>query len=262
MSKRYSVDRVVRMKKKRDMAGLIDALEQDDGEVARAAAISLGQLGDERGADWLLRNLRAIDLSSATTEEEYEWGYLASALGKVAEPGSPAADELLAALERPDGVPSRSAAEGLAEMGERRAIEPLVRRLDRIDYRFPKLHWDDFQYVSEALGTLKATEAIEPLIVALEAEDYREMAAAALGEIGDPRAVPALAALLEPEPPLWVGNATVVALDAIGTAEARQAVAAWEERGVAPADAHEWIAAPIPLSRFTRLRWWFRSRFL
>jgi HEAT repeat protein len=65
------------------------------------------------------------------------------------------------------------------------------------------------------------------LIAVLEIESLREDTAHALGDIGDPRAVPALAALLEPEPPLVVGNAVWVALEEIGTPEAKAAI----ERG-------------------------------
>ena len=91
---------------------------------------------------------------------------------------------------------------------------------------------------------LKAPEAVDVLIAALEIESLREDTAHALGDIGDPRAVPALAAQLEPEPPLFVGNAIWNALKSIGTPEAKAAIAAWEARGESPPDAHDWVARP------------------
>jgi hypothetical protein len=147
----------------------------------------------------------------------------------------------------------------LAAMGERRAIEPLLRRLERMDYGSPSAIATDLEYTSEALSELKAEEAVEPLIAALEVEESREEVAHALGDLGDPRAVPALAALLEPEPPLFIGNAIWNALVQIGTPEAKAAIAAWEERGVTPPDAHEWRVERFPPALIQPLRlWWFK----
>jgi HEAT repeat protein len=166
-------------------------------------------------------------------------------------------------LEWPDGTPTRAAMTALAGMGERRAIEPLLRRLETIDYTSERAIGGDLTYTCEALGELKAVEAVEPLIAALEVAEFgREKVAVALGEIGDPRAVPALASALDPEPPLFVGNAIGNALNQIGTPEAKAAVAAWEARGVTPPDAHEWRAERIPPSSYTPFRrWWFKPHW-
>jgi hypothetical protein len=69
-----------------------------------------------------------------------------------------------------------------------------------------------------------------------------------------------LAAELEPEPPLFVGNAIVNALNLIGTPEAEAAVAAWEERGETPPDAlHGLKVEEFPMAVITPLRhWWYR----
>jgi HEAT repeats len=163
---------------------------------------------------------------------------LPSALGYVADAGSPAADELVHALGRPDGGGNVffAAVEALAEMGDRRAIEPCLRRLDSIDFgALSDNDQRDAEYAIEALGTLQASEAVGPLISALEIENLsvRELAAYALGDIGDPRAVPALASLLKSAPGYVIENACSVALGAIGTDEA------WMEMTLPPPDEPE-----------------------
>lgn len=253
-------ERVDRLGEKRDVQGLIDLLEHGDGHIPAIAGHELGLLGDARAVEPLLRRFRRIDLSTATADEEYEWVCLARALGRLTDAGSPAADELLEELERPDRREFRMAALALAETGDRRAIEPLVRLLGSIDpSSLTPEDERDAEYAIDALGMLKAPEAVDALIAALEIVGLREETANALGDIGDPRAVPALAALLEPEPPFFVGNAIWNALEAIGTPEAKTAVAAWEARGITPPDAHEWRAKRLREPFRWRLRrWWAR----
>lgn len=252
--------RVDRLTKKRDVEGLIDLLEHGDGHIPAIAAHKLGLLGDARGVEPLLRRFRRIDRSTATEVEEYEWVCLARALGRLTDAGSPAADELLEELERADRREFCIAALALADTGDRRAIEPLLRLLGSIDpSSLTPEDEEHAEYAIDALGMLRPPEAVDALLAALEIESLRESTAHALGDIGDPRAVPALAALLEPEPPLFVGNAIWNALEAIGTPEAKAAVAAWEARGITPPDAHEWRARPVrePF-RWTLRGWWAR----
>jgi HEAT repeat protein len=266
MTTRQSVKRVERLAKAQDLEGLIEALDTDRWQVQLAAASALTRLAEPQTVDFLLGRLKSLGVQPRVaqaddeTHEEYVWGVIASALGNAAEPGSPTADYLLAVLEWPDGPPSRIASEALAEMGDRRAIEPLLRRLETMDYTSEDAVRGDLAYTSEALGTLRAVEAVDPLIAALEvAGEGREWVAEALEEIGDPRAVPALAAQLEPEPPFFVGNAIVNALEELGTPEAKAAVAAWFERGETPPDTHEWRIEAIPPAMTNPLgRWWFK----
>jgi HEAT repeat protein len=181
--------RVDRLARKRDVEGLLDLLEHGDGNLPAIAAHELGFLGDARAVEPLLRRLHRIELGSATGVEEYEWVCLALALGRLSNAGSPAADALLKALERPDRREFRIAALALADTGDRRAIEPLLRRLEHTDPSSltPKDE-RDAEYAINALGELKTPEAVDALIAALEIESLREDTAHALGDIGDPRA--------------------------------------------------------------------------
>lgn len=252
--------RVDTLAKKRDVEGLIDLLEHGDGQLPAIAAYQLGLLGDARAVEPLLRRFRRINFSTETEDEEYEWVCLARALGRLTNAGSPASDELLEALERLDRRGFRMAALALADTGDRRAIEPLVHLLGSIDTSSLTPEDErDAEYAIDALGMLKAPEAVDALIAALEIESLREGTAEALGDIGDPRAVAPLAALLEPEPPFWVGNAIWNALNQIGTPEAKAAVDAWEERHETPPDAGEWKAERIPPAVVHPLRrWWYK----
>src|SRR5215213_1319465 len=105
--------------------------------------------------------LRSLDIRPRVAEEanethdEHVWNQLVAALGRVGKPGSPAADMLLPGLEWPDGPPTRGAMEALADRGERRAIEPMLRRLEKIDYTSERAVRGDLAYLCDALGTLK-----------------------------------------------------------------------------------------------------------
>jgi hypothetical protein len=267
MPSQYSVKDVKRLAAEEDFAGLTEVLKNSDQpKVLMKASDAFMSLAATHEVDFLLSRLTALDVKPRIaaeeydeTREEYVWGLIADALGYAAEPGSPAADILLAVLEWPDGTPVRSAMLALAQMDERRAIEPLLRRLDRMDYRDPSTIGGDLEFTSAALASFKAEEAVEPLIAALVVEEDRESVVEALGDIGDPRAVAPLAALLDPEPPLWVGNAIWNALNRIGTPEAKAAIAAWEERGETPPDAHEWRVEKVPSATYTPFRrWWYK----
>ena len=219
------------MKSQRDVAGLTAALERSDDSDAVLFAIALGELGDSSAVQPLVRRLRRIDLSTPTSDNSNKaaWAVIAEALGQLATPGSPAADELLKALEHPVGDEDLDAMDALATMGDQRASGPVLRRLRSMDDSTGILEW---QYVIDVLGRLKVPEAVDLLVDELDSKYLSEEAATALGRIGDPRAVPALAALLEQMPSDPVGEATLEALTKIGTPEATEVVAAWRKRGI------------------------------
>lgn len=117
----------------------------------------------------------------------------AKALGELGDPR--AVEPLMAALADSDSVGVRqTAAEALGLLGDPRAVEPLIRALG-----------DGEGWVAnaaaEALGKLGDPRAIEPLIRALgdPLVYFRSAAAKALAKLGDPRAVePLVRALGDP----------------------------------------------------------------
>jgi len=75
-------------------------------------------------------------------------------------------------------------------------------------------------------------EAVDLFVDALSSWYLSEEAATRARELGDPRAVSALAALLERMPSDRVGEAILEALTKIGTPEATEVVADWRRRGI------------------------------
>ncbi|MEX2752606.1 MAG: HEAT repeat domain-containing protein [Candidatus Freyarchaeota archaeon] len=80
----------------------------------------------------------------------------------------------------------------LGEIGDERAVEPLIQVLDDFESLVRKR-------AAEALGKMKHIRAVEPLIQALQDEDVkvRVEAAEALGKIKDERAVDPLLRLVQ-----------------------------------------------------------------
>ena len=102
------------------------------------------------------------------------------------------------------------AADALGTLGEI-ACEPLLRPLV-----YPKIHVRIGAI--EALGAIKSPRSVEPLIHTLmtdESSEVRWVAALALGEIGDKRAIPSLMASLQDED-RYVRYGSVKALKQIG----------------------------------------------
>jgi HEAT repeat protein len=104
----------------------------------------------------------------------------------------------------------RGAAKALGEIGEARAVEPLIEALEdkQILVRIE---------AAKALGKIGDTRAVEPLIKALK--NVPEPAAESLGQIGDPRAVEPLIGFLRHAPPK-VRMTVAEALGEIGDARA------------------------------------------
>jgi len=214
-----------------------------DWRVAAGAAAALGQLGDARAVEPLVA---ALQHPHVNVEQA-----VVAALEQL---GDPRAVEPLVAALQDRGVPIRQAAAGaLGQLGDARAVEPLVLALQDADEGVR-------QAAAGALGQLGDARAVEPLVVAaargsraaaealrrlgpaaveplLERlkdqnrdNDARQHAAAALGQIGDARAVEPLVAALEDADP-DVRWAVAKALETLGwqpvdkTHRARHAVA-------------------------------------
>jgi HEAT repeat protein len=102
-----------------------------------------------------------------------------------------AVEPLIQVLHDDDWDLGRAAAEALGRLGDHRAVGPLVTALGS-----PELNVR--RYAAEALGRIGDADAVEPLVGALKDDDeiLRTEAAEALGRIGDRRAVEPLVASL------------------------------------------------------------------
>jgi len=112
-------------------------------------------------------------------------------MGALAGIGSPAAPYLIAAMRGDDPEVAYRAALTLGDIHDARVVPALLEGLKSSD-------WHLRTACAKSLGTQKNVEATIPLIAATaDPEDaVRRAAAIALGHIGDPAAVDALAALL------------------------------------------------------------------
>ncbi len=168
----------------RMMTSLIASLGDTDPEVRNAAAQALGNLGDPRAVEALMRALRSD--SDAGVRAMAAW-----ALGEIEDPRAvPALGE---ALRRDQDAHVREmAAWALGEIEDPQGVEPLRAALrDASPEVRVKAVW--------ALGQIEDAAAVPALAEALRDAnpEIRQMAAWALGEIEDPSAVNALVGSLQ-----------------------------------------------------------------
>jgi HEAT repeat protein len=189
---------------------LIAALQIQDGSVRLFAVNLLGAILDPRAIEPLLVAL----------EDEYGDVRDAAALvlGNLREPR--AVEPLVALLRRKYSYMAEEALGALLSIG---TMEALTAILEREAY-----HVDDYYFyeAAEAVGQLGDRRAVKPLIIALRDQDVniREAAVEALVELGEP-AVPQLTAALRDER-RNVHQAASKALEKIGTQEALAALGA------------------------------------
>lgn len=201
----------------RGIPALVDALQDPNRDVGRAAAESLIKIGplavpaliqtlEARGNDRRLSDIarqfaarvlgkigdrRAVPalMEALQAPSKYVRHYAAWALGTLAD--RQAVPALMTALRNEDQDLRRYAAKSLGEIGDRQAALALIVALQDED-------GGARQYAAEALGKIRDTRAVPALTATLRDEDSgaRRYAAWALGNIGDARAVPALTATL------------------------------------------------------------------
>jgi HEAT repeat protein len=161
------------MKDAHDIRGLVRLLNHSDPDIQYHALEALGVIGDASAVEHLITVLKHDEMSGVRWKA-------AEALATI---GAPSVGPLIGALEHPDGDVRWKAAIALGEIGDQRAIEPLIRQLSDTD-RFVKSR------VAHALGMIGAP-AVHPLIRTLREGDgnLRWGAAIALGRIKDPLAV-------------------------------------------------------------------------
>jgi hypothetical protein len=154
---------------------------------------------------------------------------------------SPRAYEPLVAALKDDNRDVRWAAiEALGELGDRRAVAPLVEYLDKPEaYRWAR------RLIASALGTIGDPAAVPPLVKLLEDADpfVRRLAALALVRIGEPSGVARVRALL--------ADTSDPTLTTVRREYARAEEQRWQtvKRSPAPAPA-------LPPSRALRPREW------
>jgi HEAT repeat protein len=182
--RRYTATVLGEIRDARAVEPLIAALKDIDSEVCEAAAKALGEIGDVRAIEPLIAAFKDIDCKEAVAEALVLIGDVRAAAwpGSLRKFGAPAVEPLITALKHNKYYVRKGAATLLGNIGDVRAVEPLIAALEDIDR----------QETAEALGWIGDVHAFESLIAA-----FKQEAAEALGEIGDVRAVEPLIAALK-----------------------------------------------------------------
>jgi len=183
---------------------LAQALQDEAWEVRKAAFEALGAIGDPQAIPHLAQALQDEDwlVRKAACE----------ALGAIGDPQ--AIPHLAQALQDEHRLVRAAACEALGAIGDPQAIPHLAQALQD-EHRWVR------EAACEALGAIGDPQAIPPLLQALqdEALEVRKAACEALGKIGDPQAIPPLLQALQDE--AWeVRKAACEALGAIGDPQA------------------------------------------
>jgi len=183
---------------------LISLLRDGTDFVRWNAAEALGEIGDPAAAEPLGRTLLDKDRG-------IQWK-ATLALSKMGEPG---VQILLRALEAEGAYTRQDLIAALADLGEMRAVGPIVRALGS---ETKEVRWNAII----ALGKLGDPLAVGPLAEFLKDRDesFRGNAAKALGEIRDPSAVPSLLDALKDREP----SVRVFAAEALGVIGDHKAV--------------------------------------
>lgn len=160
---------IEKLKAKRDVKGLIKALDYKEDLIIRSGAVvALGEIGDARAIEPLITLLNLDYLSVRLVAAE--------ALGNFRDPRT--VGPLIAALKDPESAVRRRAAEALGKIGDARAVKPLIAALkDWIE--------DVRKEAAKALGKIGAP-AVKSLIAALKDRNIlvREGAVDALEKMG------------------------------------------------------------------------------
>ncbi|MFH0924447.1 MAG: HEAT repeat domain-containing protein [bacterium] len=197
-----------KLKIKKAVLPLIQALKAKDWIVRESAAIALGQLGDSQAVDALImaindksihvraysvqalgiiKNIRAFEPLIATLKDD-NIDLKIYTLNALIELGDlRAVEPIIPLLKDKNCLVQNAAAKILGWFKDPRAVEPLLLLLN------------DENIIVEiaaikALGMIKDCRAVKPLIEMLKREDYfiKTYASFALGELGDPLAIEGL----------------------------------------------------------------------
>lgn len=180
----------------------IDLLKDSDWVVRREAVITLGEMGDERCIEPLVRCLRDGD-----------WQVREAAVDALAMIGSPAVELLIRYLR--DWDARKYTIRALGKINDERVLDPLISLLKNDEFK------DDATWALADLGK----PAVGKLVECLKDKDefVRKQSILALGEIKDSAAVDALIEKLKD--PDWFTRLTAAAsLEKIGDQRGREAV--------------------------------------
>jgi HEAT repeat protein len=182
----------------------IDLLKEKDWFRRREAAITLGEMGDERAIMPLIAALR-----------DQEWNVREAAQDALAQVGSPAVEPLIKALR--EYQIRRYAIQVLGKIKDERVLDPLMAQLRNEEFK---------DFATQALVDV-GSPAVERLTAVLNDKDknVRKHAVQALGDIGTPEAVDLLIEATQDEE--WeVRMAAIGALDKIGDERGKPAIKA------------------------------------
>ncbi len=156
----------------------VDLLQDPDWVVRREAIITLGEMGDERCVDPVLRGLRDGD-----------WQVREVAIEACGNVGAPMVEGLIRLLR--DWDIRRYAIESLGKIKDERVLDPLI-----VQLRSDEFH----EFATDALVEL-GQPAVEKLVTTLKDKDEtaRKQAVIALGRIKDPLALDSLIEMLKDE---------------------------------------------------------------
>ena len=184
---------------------LIALLQDSSPDVRRTAALSLGKIASVEAMSALIRALRDID--------PFVRQYSAWALGNLGERAQvDATFALVALLEDPAPAVAEAAAEAIGSMGAGPDVITLL--LETMS----EGSLQGRRSAVMALSRLESAEAYDGLMKALEDGDasVRQGAIAALGELGERRAVTAMIAHLGHDPEAGVRTEAAYRLGALG----------------------------------------------
>ena len=196
------LEELVEEKVKDEIDIQIDLINDNDWVVRREAVITLGEMGDERCIEPLVRCLRDGD-----------WQVREAAVEAVAMIGSPAVDLLLRYVRDYDA--RKPVIKALGKINDERVLNPLISLLQNDEFK------DDATWALAELGK----PAVGQLLECLKSSDevIRKQAILALGEIKDSTSVDLLIERLQDSH--WLNRLTAAsALEKIGDPRGREAI--------------------------------------
>ncbi|MBM4124113.1 MAG: HEAT repeat domain-containing protein [Nitrospira sp.] len=180
----------------------IDLLQDQDWVVRREAIITLGEMGDERCVEPLVRALHDGD-----------WQVRDAAIEALAMVGSPAVEGLIKQLR--DWDIRKYAIRALGKIKDERVLDPLIGQLRKDEF---------LEDATDALVEL-GEPAVEKLVAAMKDKDenVRKQAVIALGRIKNDKALDPLIEMLQ-DKDWYIRLTAAAALEKIGDERGRQAI--------------------------------------